>query len=71
VSEDRLQLVFDATQLGWQYDPHRRTASVDARTKDIFDLTADKIPIDEVMERVHPPNAGSYGNSPGRGRGCW
>jgi PAS domain S-box-containing protein len=54
-SKDRLQLSFDATQLGWwQYDPLRRIASVDARTREIFDLTADRIPIDEVMERVHP-----------------
>jgi PAS domain-containing protein len=30
---------------------------VDARTKEIFDLTADKMPIDEVMERVHPDDA--------------
>jgi PAS domain S-box-containing protein len=54
-SKDRLQLAFDATQLGWwQYDPLRRIVSVDARTKEIFDLTADRIPIDEVIERVHP-----------------
>jgi PAS domain S-box-containing protein len=61
VSKDRLQLAFDATQLGWwQYDPHRRIVSVDARTKEIFDLTADKIPIDEVMERVHPDDAEGF-----------
>jgi PAS domain S-box-containing protein len=54
-SKDRLQLSFDATQLGWwQYDPLRRIASVDARTREIFDLTADKISIDELMERLHP-----------------
>jgi PAS domain S-box-containing protein len=58
LSKDRLQLAFDATQLGWwQYDPHRRIASVDPRTKEIFDLTADKIPIVEVLERVHPDDA--------------
>jgi PAS domain S-box-containing protein len=58
LSKDRLQLAFDATQLGWwQYDPHRRIASVDPRTKEIFDLTADKIPIVEVIERVHPDDA--------------
>ncbi len=58
LSKDRLQLAFDATQLGWwQYDPHRRIVSVDPRTKEIFDLTADKIPIDEVIERVHPDDA--------------
>jgi PAS domain S-box-containing protein len=61
MSKDRLQLAFDATRLGWwQYDPHRRIVSVDARTKEIFDLTADKIPIDEVMERVHPDDAEAF-----------
>jgi PAS domain S-box-containing protein len=61
MSKDRLQLAFDATQLGWwQYDPHRRVVSVDARTKEIFDLTADKIPIDEVIERVHPDDAEGF-----------
>jgi PAS domain-containing protein len=61
VSKDRLQLAFDATQLGWwQYDPHRRIVSVDVRTKEIFDLTADKIPIEEVMERVHPDDAKGF-----------
>jgi PAS domain S-box-containing protein len=54
-SKDRLQLAFDSTKLGWwQYDPHRGVVSVDTRTKEIFDLTADKTSIDEVMERVHP-----------------
>jgi PAS domain S-box-containing protein len=58
VSKDRLQLAFDATHIGWwQYDPHRRIVSVDARTKEIFDFTADEIPIEEVMERVHPDDA--------------
>ena len=61
MSKDRLQLAFDATQLGWwQYDPHRRIVSVDARTKEIFDLTGDKIPIDEVIERVHPDDAEAF-----------
>jgi PAS domain S-box-containing protein len=57
-SKDRLQLAFNATQLGWwQYDPQRRMVAVDTRTKEIFDLTADETPIEEVMERVHPDDA--------------
>jgi PAS domain S-box-containing protein len=61
MSKDRLQLAFDATQLGWwQHDPHRRIVSVDARTKEIFDLTADKIPLDEVTERVHPDDTEGF-----------
>jgi PAS domain S-box-containing protein len=54
-SRDQLQLSFDATRLGWwQVDPRRSTALVDARFKEIFDLTADEIPMEDVIERVHP-----------------
>src|SRR5262249_27176694 len=60
-SKNRLQLAFDATQLGWwQYDPLRRIVSVDTRTKEIFDLTADETSIEEVMERVHPDDAEGF-----------
>jgi PAS domain S-box-containing protein len=55
LSRDQLQLSFDATQLGWwQYDPLRSMASVDARFKEIFDVTADEIPMEDVIKRVHP-----------------
>jgi PAS domain S-box-containing protein len=55
VSKDRLQLSFDAARLGWwQVDPFRSMASGDARFKEIFDLTADEIPMEDVVERVHP-----------------
>ncbi len=55
VSKDRLQLAFDATRLGWwQYDPLRGVGSGDARFKEIFDVTADEISIDDLMKRVHP-----------------
>jgi PAS domain S-box-containing protein len=61
VSKDRLQVAFDATRLGWwQYDLHRRIISVDARTKEIFDLTADEISIEDLMERVHPDDAEKF-----------
>jgi PAS domain S-box-containing protein len=54
-SKDRLQLAFDATQLAWwQYDPCRSTVSGDARFREIFDLTADEIPIEDIIKRVHP-----------------
>jgi PAS domain S-box-containing protein len=57
-SRDHLQLAFDATQLGWwQYDPTRRVARVDPRTKEIFDLTSNETTIEEVMTRVHPDDA--------------
>jgi PAS domain S-box-containing protein len=57
-SKDRLQLAFDATQLGWwQDDLRRRMVSVDTRTKEIFSLTADEVPIEEVMEQLHPDDA--------------
>jgi PAS domain S-box-containing protein len=56
-SKDRLQLAFDATQLGWwQYDPLRRIGWGDARANEIFDfdVTEKEVPIKAVMERVHP-----------------
>jgi two-component system, sensor histidine kinase len=55
VSKDRLQLAFDATKLGWwQYDPLRGVGSGDARFKEIFDVTADEILIEDFIKRVHP-----------------
>jgi PAS domain S-box-containing protein len=57
-SKDRLQLAFDATRLGWwQYDPLRHIAWGDARFQEIFDLTADEISVENLMERVHPDDA--------------
>src|SRR5258708_18215590 len=57
-SKDRLQLAFDATQLGWwQYDLLRSVGSGDARFKEIFDVTADEISIKDLMKRVHPDDA--------------
>jgi PAS domain S-box-containing protein len=54
-SRNQLQLSFDATHLGWwQYDPLRSTASVDARFKEIFDVTADEMPMEDIIKRVHP-----------------
>jgi PAS domain S-box-containing protein len=55
VSKNQLQLAFDATRLGWwQVDPRRSTVLVDARYKEIFDLTADEISIEDIIKRVHP-----------------
>jgi PAS domain S-box-containing protein len=57
-SKDRLQLAFDATRLGWwQYDPLRHVGSGDARFKEIFDMTADEVSIEDLMNRVHPEDA--------------
>jgi PAS domain S-box-containing protein len=57
-SKDRLQLAFDATQLGWwQYDFRRRVGSGDARFKEIFDVITDEISIEDLMKRVHPDDA--------------
>jgi PAS domain S-box-containing protein len=54
-SKDRLQLAFDATQLGWwQYDPLRRMGRGDTRAQEIFDIAADGATIEEFMKRVHP-----------------
>jgi PAS domain S-box-containing protein len=57
-SKDRLQLAFDATQLGWwQYDPLKQTGSGDSRYKEIFDVTDDEISIEDLIKRVHPDDA--------------
>jgi PAS domain S-box-containing protein len=54
-SKDRLQFALDAALLGWwQYDPTRRVVSGDTRFKEVFDVTADETPIEEIMKRVHP-----------------
>jgi len=60
-SKDRLQLAMDAAQLGWwQYDPRHRMLSVDTRSKEIFDVTADETPVEEIKERVHPDDAARF-----------
>jgi PAS domain S-box-containing protein len=61
-SKERRQLALDTAQVGWwQYDPRRRVALGDARFKEIYDLTADKIPIEipleEIRKLVHPDDA--------------
>jgi PAS domain-containing protein len=57
-SKGRLQIALNAAQLGsWQYDPLRRVVSGDTRLKEIFDVTADETPIEEIMKRVHPDDA--------------
>jgi PAS domain S-box-containing protein len=63
-SKARLQFALDAALLGWwQYDPRRRVVSGDARSKEIFDVTADETPIEEIMKRVHPDDAKGFGAS--------
>jgi PAS domain S-box-containing protein len=57
-SKDRLQLALNAAQLGWwQYDPLSGMILVDARLKEIFDFTADEMPFEEFVKRVHPDDA--------------
>jgi PAS domain S-box-containing protein len=51
----RLQLALDAARLGWfQYDPARRSGRGDARFREIFDLTTDETPLEELLKRIHP-----------------
>jgi PAS domain S-box-containing protein len=57
-SKDRLQLCLDAAQLGWwRYDPSRRLVTGDTRFKEIFDVTADEMPVEELKKLVHPEDA--------------
>src|SRR5262249_20467842 len=54
-SRTRLQLALDAARLGWfQYDPVRRSGRVDARFREMFDFATEEIPVDEVVNRLHP-----------------
>jgi PAS domain S-box-containing protein len=54
-SKDRLQFALDAALLGWwQHDPLQGGVSGDARFKEIFDVTADEVSVDDLMKRVHP-----------------
>jgi two-component system, chemotaxis family, CheB/CheR fusion protein len=60
-SKERLQLALDAARLGWwQYDPRRLVASGDARFKEIFDVTADELHVEEIRKLVHPDDAEKF-----------
>ncbi len=58
-SKDRLQLALDAARPGWwQYDPFRRLISGDARSKEIFDVSGDDMPVENIVtNRLHPHDA--------------
>jgi PAS domain S-box-containing protein len=57
-SKDRLQLCLDAALLGWwQYEPRHGLVSVDPRFKEIFDVTKDQMPIEEIKKLMHPDDA--------------
>jgi PAS domain S-box-containing protein len=57
-SKDRLQLCLDAALLGWwQYKPRHGLVSVDRRFKEIFEVTKDQMPIEEIRKLVHPDDA--------------
>ena len=54
-SKDRLQLALDAALLGWwQYEPRHGLVSGDRRFREIFDVTKDQMPIEEIGKLVHP-----------------
>jgi PAS domain S-box-containing protein len=54
-SRTRLQLALDAARLGWfQYDPALRSGVGDVRFKEIFDITTDDTPFDELLKHVYP-----------------
>jgi PAS domain S-box-containing protein len=57
-SKDRLQVAFDLAQLGcWQYDPRRRVITGDAGFQEIFDVTTDEMPVEDIKNLVHPDDA--------------
>ncbi len=54
-AKDRLQLAFDAAQLGWwEYDPIRGLVWWDGRIKEMFDVAEDRTDIEKFKRRVHP-----------------
>jgi PAS domain S-box-containing protein len=54
-SKARLQLALDAARLGWWgYDLLGGVASGDTRFKEIFDVTVDEMPIEDLKKLVHP-----------------
>jgi PAS domain S-box-containing protein len=57
-NRDRLQFTLDMAKLGsWQYDPRRRVLTGDTRFKEIFDVTNDEMPVEELKRRIHPDDA--------------
>jgi PAS domain S-box-containing protein len=57
-SKDRLQFTLDMAKLGsWQYNLHRQVLRGDTRFKEIFDVTTDEMPIEDVKKLVHPDDA--------------
>ena len=57
-SKDCLQLALDAALLGWwQYEPRQGLVSGDRRFKEIFDVTKDQMPIEEIEKLAHPDDA--------------
>jgi PAS domain S-box-containing protein len=54
-SKDRLQLAFDASQLGWwQYDPLTRIGRGDTRAQEILNIAAAETTIEEFLKTIHP-----------------
>jgi two-component sensor histidine kinase len=50
-SKDRLQLALDAALLGWwRYEPRHGLVLGDRRFKEIFDVTKDQMPIEEIKK---------------------
>jgi PAS domain S-box-containing protein len=60
-SKARLQFALDAARLGWwRYDVLDRVVSGDSRFREIFDLTVDEMPIDDMKKLVHPDDVESF-----------
>jgi PAS domain S-box-containing protein len=57
-SKDRLQFTLDMAKLGsWQYDPRRQVLTGDTRSKEIFGVTTDEMPIEVLKKLVHSDDA--------------
>jgi PAS domain S-box-containing protein len=52
-SKARLQLALDTAQLGWwHYDPRSRVLSGDKRFKEIFGVTSDEMPVEDIRSLI-------------------
>jgi PAS domain S-box-containing protein len=57
---EKLQLALDAAQLGWwRYDVNGEVSG-DARFKEIFDVTLDEMPIEDLKKLLHPDDAETF-----------
>jgi len=52
--EKELQLALDAVKMGlWRYDLNSKSASVDERSREIFQVTRESLSLDDIIDQIH------------------